>query len=109
MKSVRARKGHSVYGKKIGKTRKHSARFIGHKLQLTALDCTFCPGSEITCQEENQSQLHRELLRGVLRAGMASGNGDPLQDLQAASHASLPSSANDIMGIRPEITCYQRH
>lgn len=42
---MRARKGHGVYGKKTGKMRKHSARFIGHKRQLTALDCTLCPGS----------------------------------------------------------------
>lgn len=71
VKSVRARKGHSVYRKKIGKMRKHSTRFIGHKLQLTALDCTLCPGSVNTCQEENHSQLHRWLLTGALRAGMA--------------------------------------
>lgn len=71
VRSLKARKGHSVYGKKIGKTRKHSARFIGHKLQLTVLDFTLCPGSENTCQEENQSQLHRRMLTGALRAGMA--------------------------------------
>lgn len=41
--------------------------------------------------------------------GAASGNGDPLQYLQSASLASLPSTASDIMGIRPGITCYQRH
>lgn len=88
-----------MYRKKTGKTRKHSAGFIGHKLQLTALDCTLCPGSENTRQEENQSQLHRGLLTGVLEREW-----HPLQDLQAASHASLPSSASDIMGIRPGIT-----
>lgn len=81
VRSLRARKGHSVYGKKIGKTRKHSARFIGHKLQLRALDFTLCPGSGGKPASTAQMDAYR---------GAASGNGGPLQYLQPASHASLP-------------------